>query len=108
MLEDSDKLGSPFEGIGGDIADADACIEKMDYYGALERYRNILDRNHGNRHILQRVAELKGFLKLMGKDEGAVIARLEMFLDAIKKGRGNFLGGVAPAPGLVITEERQA
>ena len=69
-----------------DIAAADALIAGGNFYGAMETYRGMLAREPENKRVLQRVAELKTLMKLMGKGNEVLIAKLESFLDAVKRG----------------------
>jgi tetratricopeptide (TPR) repeat protein len=69
-----------------DISEADFFVSAGNYYRALETYKDILSRDPDNRHILQRIAELKALMKLIGKDGEALVSRLEAFLDAVKRG----------------------
>lgn len=71
----------------GDIdpSSADSLIVRGDYYRAMESYRKMLEESPDNRHLLQRIAELKAFLKLIGKDEAVLIERLEAFLNGIRQ-----------------------
>lgn len=69
-----------------DISAADSFIAMGNYYKALEIYKEGLRNNPDDKHIMQRIIELKTLMKLMGKGDEVVIARLEAFLEAIKKG----------------------
>lgn len=73
-------------GNGVDFSSADSHIAGGSYYRALEKYKEMLTAEPGNRQVLQRMAELKSFLKMTGKSEEVLIERLEAFRDAIKKG----------------------
>lgn len=69
-----------------DLSTADSFISNGNYFKALEMYREVLERDPGNKQILQRIIELKALMKMMGKSGELVIARLEAFLDSLKKG----------------------
>ena len=69
-----------------DLSAADSFVSAGNYYRALETYKDILSRDPDNRHILQRIVELKALMKLIGKDGEALALRLEAFLDAVKRG----------------------
>ena len=69
-----------------DISAADSFIQSGNYFRALETYKEVLTREPDNKSVLQRVVELKSLMKLTGKDGEALIAGLEAFLDAIKRG----------------------
>jgi hypothetical protein len=74
------------------VADADQYILQGNYLEAMNIYRTILSGDPADKHVLQRVEELKAFLKLMGKDKEELILRLERFLEGIKKRRDEFSG----------------
>jgi tetratricopeptide (TPR) repeat protein len=65
---------------------ADSFILSGNYYKALETYKEVLTGDPDNKQVLQRIVELRALMKLTGKDGEALIARLEAFLDAIKRG----------------------
>jgi hypothetical protein len=67
------------------VAPCDSLIVEESYYRALDAFRDLLKSDPDNRHIFQRIAELKAFLRLLGKGEEALIAKLESFLDEIKR-----------------------
>ncbi len=69
-----------------DISKADSFIQSGNYFSALETYKDILTREPDNKQALQRMVELKALMKLTGKDGEALVARLETFLEAIKRG----------------------
>lgn len=73
------------------IGKAEQCIAAGDFSGALQIYRKMLTDDPGDRKTLQRVEELRGLLKLMGKDKEALVARLNEFMEAIRKRRDEFL-----------------
>ena len=75
------------------LAAADGMIAKGDYAGAMNIYERILSANQGDRRVMQRVEELRSFLKMTGRDKDALlISRLNAFLEGVKKGRDGFLG----------------
>lgn len=80
-----------------DITEADHYILQGRYLEAINVYKNLLSAEPDNKHILQRVEELKTLLKLLGKDKEALIAltliaRLDNFLEGIRKRRDEFFG----------------
>ena len=77
---------------GGGLQDADVCIAEGNYLGAVNLYRNMLSSDPRNKTVLQRMEELKGLLKLMGKDKETLVARLDEFLGGIQKRRDEFHG----------------
>jgi tetratricopeptide (TPR) repeat protein len=66
-------------------ADADAFIAGGNFYKALEVYRSILANDPENKQILQRAAELKALMTMMGKGNEVLIAKLESFLDSVNR-----------------------
>ncbi|MCL5423068.1 MAG: tetratricopeptide repeat protein [Nitrospirae bacterium] len=80
----NEEAGAPLETMNASTADA--FIAGGNFYKALETYRQILTNDPENKQILQRVAELKALMTLMGKGNEVLIAKLESFLDAVKRG----------------------
>ncbi len=74
------------------IEKADQFILQGNYAGALNIYKNLLSSEPDNLHIMQRAEDLKILLKLLGKDKEVLIAKLDSFLDSIKKRRDEFFG----------------
>ncbi len=74
------------------IYDADPYISQGKFTEAMSIYRQLLSLEPDNVHVMQRVEELKALLKLLGKDKEELIARLDSFLDGIKKRRNEFFG----------------
>ena len=72
--------------------DAETYIKQGNYTAAMNSYKTILSENPENKQVLQRVAELKALLKMLGKDQEAHILKLEGFLEGIKKRRNEFFG----------------
>lgn len=79
------------KGEGTTIDHAEQCIAAGDYSGAISIYRKMLAADPDNRKALQRVEELRGLLKLMGKDKEELIAKMNAFLEAVQKRRDEFL-----------------
>lgn len=79
-----EEAGAPRE--TADASAADGFIVSGNYYKALETYRQILTNDPENKQILQRVAELKALMTMMGKGNEVLIAKLESFLDAVNRG----------------------
>lgn len=75
-----------------DVTAADALVASGDYYKAVELYKELLVRDPDNKHLLQRLAELKAFLKMTGKGEDVLVARLEAFLESIKNRKARKAG----------------
>lgn len=74
------------------LYDADPYILQDKYMDAMSIYRKLLSIEPGNRHVLQRVEELRFLLKLLGKDKEALVAGLDSFLNGVKKRRDEFFG----------------
>lgn len=72
------------------ISDADIYISQEKFIDAMNVYREILSKDPDNRHVNQRIEELKALLKLLGKDKEALIERLNRMLESIKKRRDEF------------------
>jgi len=68
-----------------DISAADSLIKGGNYAKAVDAYLGLLAKNPDNKELLQRMAELKAYLKLTGESEEVLIARLETFRDGIKR-----------------------
>jgi tetratricopeptide (TPR) repeat protein len=67
------------------VARADRLILGEDYAGAFAVYRKLLAENPNDKAVIQKVDELRGLLRLLGKERDIHIARLESFLDAVKR-----------------------
>ncbi len=76
---------------GPTLDDADRFVSEGNYAAAMNIYSSMLSANPGDKRILQRVGELKALLKLLGKDQEVLIARLNAFLAGIDKRRDEFL-----------------
>jgi tryptophanyl-tRNA synthetase len=74
------------------LTDADQYILQGNYIEAMNVYRNLLSIEPENKHVLQRVEELKALLKLLGKDKEELITKLENLLEGIKRRRDEFFG----------------
>jgi tetratricopeptide (TPR) repeat protein len=72
--------------------DAETYIKQGNYTAAMNTYKTILSEDPDNKQVLQRVAELKALLKMIGKDQEAHILKLEGFLEGINKRRNEFFG----------------
>lgn len=75
-------------GSGADIATADSMVASGNFLKALDIYREVLSRNPDDKQTLQRVMELKTLMKLMGRGNEEVIAKLETFLDGVRRNFG--------------------
>jgi tetratricopeptide (TPR) repeat protein len=89
--EEKAESVSPGPLAGGTRSEAaDGLIAAGNYFGAMNAYRKMLSADPNDRAVLQRVEELKGLLKLMGKDQEALISKLDDFLKGIQKRRDEF------------------
>ncbi|HAM50815.1 MAG TPA: hypothetical protein DCP92_09050 [Nitrospiraceae bacterium] len=68
-----------------DLFAVDSLIAGGDYAKAMNAYLGMLAKQPNDRGLLQRVAELRAYLKLIGKGKEIVIARLEAFQEGIKR-----------------------
>lgn len=92
VQEEPLKPDQRIPGIEGEVLDfseADAFVLAGQYYKALERYRAMLQEYPDNKKVLQRMAELKNLLKLLGKDQ-EIILKLEALLEGIRRRRDEF------------------
>jgi tetratricopeptide (TPR) repeat protein len=74
------------------VYDADQFVLQGRYVEAMDAYRAILSEAPDDKHVLQRVEELKALLKLLGKDKEELVQKLEAFLEGLKKRRDEFSG----------------
>ncbi|NCO84121.1 MAG: hypothetical protein COZ31_04975 [Nitrospirae bacterium CG_4_10_14_3_um_filter_44_29] len=72
------------------LKDAELLIAGGNYLKAMSIYRGMLSANPQNKHIMQKVEELRMLLKMLGKDKEAVIDKLETFGGRIKEKRDEF------------------
>lgn len=92
LLEESEILEETEAKISPEINinDADSYIINGQYSEAMNIYKKLLSVNPENRHVMQRIEELKTLLKLLGKDREVLIEKLDDFLEGIKKRRNEF------------------
>lgn len=74
-----------------DLTEPDGLVSKGEYFKALDSYKALLKEYPDNKKLLQRIAELKNLLKLLGKDKEKVL-KLEAFLEGIRRRRDEFFG----------------
>ncbi len=79
------------EKAGLDFSVADSFIAEGNYSRAMAAYREMLSVAPMNNYVLQRIEELKTLLKLLGKGNEAVVAKLEAFFEGLKKRKDEFL-----------------
>jgi tetratricopeptide (TPR) repeat protein len=81
----------PVEEVLPDLSEADLCIQNEDYLRAMDIYSAHLSKDPENTAVLQKVQEIKGLLKLLGRENEIFETRLQSFLDAAKSHRDEFL-----------------
>ncbi|NJD54835.1 MAG: tetratricopeptide repeat protein [Nitrospirae bacterium] len=75
-----------------ELGDADRFIAEGKFSEAMGVYRKHLSADPHDKAVLQRVDELRALLKLLGKDKEVLIAKLDAFLDGVRKRRDEFFG----------------
>jgi tetratricopeptide (TPR) repeat protein len=95
--ETEERLSDVAEGISeGDLTpllnEADQWINEGEYMKAVARYSDILRRNPDDRMVLQRVEDLKQYLKILGKGNDVLVYQLEDLLRKLKNRRDEFFG----------------
>lgn len=89
LFEDSDDMSGHKEGERPselpDYSYIDSLILRGDYYNAIKSYRQILSYDPDNRHIQQRLAELKSYLEMTGGGNEIIISNLTLFLEEARK-----------------------
>ncbi|KAF0146291.1 MAG: hypothetical protein FD156_318 [Nitrospirae bacterium] len=91
------KKGEPVAGKSpekpaSNLREAEIFIAGGNYSGAMKVYRDMLSASPEDKYILQKIEELRMLLKMLGKEDDAVIDKLESFGEAIKKRKDEFLG----------------
>lgn len=72
------------------LEDADRLVSQGEYSAAIKLYKGIVAASPGDNKTLQRLAELKALLKLLGKDKESLIEELNAFQKGIIKRRDEF------------------
>lgn len=70
---------------------ADTLISDGKLVEAMAIYRSSLARDPSNTDLLQRIEELKSLIRLSGMRRDFILARLERFLELIKRRSSKFL-----------------
>ena len=73
------------------LEETDKIIQDGDYMRALNIYKTHLLKDPENTAVLQKMQELIGLMKLLGKENEILEARLEAFLDKIMRHKDEFL-----------------
>ncbi len=71
---------------------ADGYIDAGQYMKAVEIFQGVLDTDPDNSKVRQRVEELKYYLKMIGKDTGSLVGRLEGFCEGLRNRGNEFFG----------------
>ncbi|VAX34703.1 hypothetical protein MNBD_NITROSPIRAE03-1391 [hydrothermal vent metagenome] len=74
------------------LMEADGYIDAGHYMKAVEIFSGVLDTDPDNSKVRQRVEELKYYLKMIGKDTGALVGRLEGFREGLRNRGNEFFG----------------
>jgi tetratricopeptide (TPR) repeat protein len=72
------------------VQKAEEYVAKADYTKAVSVYKEVLAHNPENIDAKQGLQEIESLLKLMGTEKEVIIARLELFLEAIMKRKDEF------------------
>lgn len=70
---------------------ADTLIAEGNYIAALDIYCSLLAKDTSDKHLLQRVSELKSLVLLSGMRKDFIVLRLEKFLEIIKRRGSEFM-----------------
>lgn len=92
IKKDEPATGKSPQKPASDIKEAEIFIAGGNYSGAMKVYRDMLSASPEDKYILQKIEELRMLLKMLGKENDAVIDKLESFGEAIKKRKDEFLG----------------
>ncbi|HEC98204.1 MAG TPA: tetratricopeptide repeat protein [Nitrospirae bacterium] len=85
----TDSAGKPASSeVDALLIKADGYIDAGRYMKAVEIFQGVLDTDPDNSKVRQRVEELKYYLKMIGKDTGSLVGRLEGFYEGLRN-RGN-------------------
>jgi tetratricopeptide (TPR) repeat protein len=75
---------------GPELQRAEGYVAEGEYAKALNIYREVLSREPGNQKAQQHLKELQSLVAILGKHEEMLVAKLEAFLEAIRKRRDEF------------------
>lgn len=92
IKKDEPVPGKSPERPAANIKEAEIFIAGGNYSRAMRVYRDMLSASPEDKYILQKIEELRMLLKMLGKEDDAVIDKLESFGEAIKKRKDEFLG----------------
>jgi tetratricopeptide (TPR) repeat protein len=86
----SQKPAIEEKGFDAELKEAEQLISNDNYFKAMRIYRGLLSKEPANKIILQKVEELKMLLKMLGRDQEAVIEKLEEFGERLKNKKDEF------------------
>ncbi len=69
--------------IVSEIRRAEAMVEQSLFADAIKHYNGLMEKYPDDKRILQKLQELKVYLKMLGKDKEEVINKLQLFLNGI-------------------------
>ena len=92
IKKDEPETGKSPQKPVSDLKEAEIFIAGGNYSRAMKVYRDMLSASPENKYILQKIEELRMLLKMLGKEDDAVIDKLESFGEAVKKRKDEFLG----------------
>ncbi|MEC4685137.1 MAG: tetratricopeptide repeat protein [Nitrospirota bacterium] len=89
----TDSAGKPASSeVDALLREADGYIDAGRYMKAVEIFQGVLDTDPDNSKVRQRVEELKYYLKMIGKDTGSLVGRLEGFYEGLRNRGDEFFG----------------
>ncbi len=89
----TDSAGKPASSeVDAFLREADGYIDAGQYMKAVEIFQGVLDTDPDNSKVRQRVEELKYYLKMIGKDTGSLVGRLEGFYEGLRNRGNEFFG----------------
>jgi len=90
----SDQLAGP--GVDTNMLQAlkraETYIDAGDFVQAVQYYDILLEKFPGERRILQKLEELRTYLKITGKDQEMVVQKMEILLKGIQQRKNEFFG----------------
>lgn len=92
IKKDEPAAGKSPEKPASNLREAEIFIAGGNYSRAMKVYRDMLSASPEDKYILQKIEELRMLLKMLGKEDDAVIDKLESFGEAVKKRKDEFLG----------------
>jgi len=87
---EAEKLPEKEDTTAYSLKEAEQSISGGNYLKAMSIYKQMLSLNPQDKHILQKIEELRMLLKMLGKDKEAVIDKLETFGNILKEKKNEF------------------